>query len=133
MQVLIYAHLGISIILLAGSLAMAIMALKAKAQGVLPQAFWRGTDHVERLLVVEAILGVTLYIVHPAHDPLHYLYGAVALLLVAVERGLRPGRSLRETVARDYGRFNEPVVFAVLMFIIFALLGRAFTTGLWGF
>lgn len=130
---LVDVHLGVAIILAIGSLGMTIMAFRSKRQGALATGFWKGLTHVERLIVVQALIGIILYITGARSlDPLHYLYGGLLLLAVAVEQGLRPGRGFRENITRDYGRFNEPVVFGWVMLVMFLLIGRAITTGVWG-
>jgi hypothetical protein len=134
MQWLADIHLVIGIALAAGALILAVLAWGARRHGSLPERFYRGLSHFERLLLLQAIIGIVLYVTaHRASDPLHYLYGGVMLLGAAVDQGLRPGRTLREAVTQDYGRFNEPVVYAVLCFVLFLAAGRGVMTGLWGF
>ncbi|MGC8486691.1 MAG: hypothetical protein ACP5QO_00515 [Clostridia bacterium] len=133
MQWLVDIHLGIAIVLLAASLALAVDALRSRRLGSLPDRFWKGVGHLERGIVLQAAIGVTLFLTtrHAGLTWTHYLYGGVALAVILIERGLRPGRGLRETLTADYGRFNEPVVLAILMFFLFGIFGRAFTTGVW--
>lgn len=130
---LVDVHLVVAIILAIGSLGMTFMAFRARRQGSLEARFWKGLTHLERLIVAQALIGIILYISGARSiDPLHYLYGGLLLLLIALERGLRPGRGFRENITRDYGRFNEPVVFGWIMLVMFLLVGRAITTGVWG-
>ncbi|MCL5967463.1 MAG: hypothetical protein M1516_02280 [Firmicutes bacterium] len=133
MHWLIYVHLGVAIILLAGALALAIEAVRSRRLSALPERFWKGATHLERGIFLQAAIGVVLFLTtrHQGLTWTHYLYGGVALVVVLIERGLRPGRGLRETLTTDYGRFNEPVVLAILMFFLFGVFGRAFTTGMW--
>jgi hypothetical protein len=134
MQWLADAHLGFGIILALAALAMAIRAWTDRRAGALSPGFFRGLSHYERLLVLQALLGVVLYLTrHRAADPLHYLYGGVMLVVAAIDQAVRPGRSLREALAQDYGRFNEPVVYAILTLILFIAAGRGIMTGIWGF
>ena len=134
MQWLVDVHLVFAIALMAGTLGLSIMTFRARAAGAVPTSVWKGLTHVDRLIGLEAVVGVLLYFtVGHAKDPLHYLYGAILLLAVAVEQALRPGRGLRDVMTRDYGRFNEPLVYAILVFVMFLLAARGFTTGLWGF
>lgn len=134
MVILIDAHLVFGIALAAGSLGMAIMAWTQRRGGQLKEGFFRGLGHLERLLVLQAVVGVILYVTsHRAQDPLHYLYGGVMLFVALIDQGLRPGRPLRESVAADYGRFNEPVVYAILVIVMFIAAARGLMTGLWGF
>ena len=134
MQWLVYVHLGFAIALMAGTLWLSIVTFRARPTGAVPGSVWKGLTHVDRLIGLQAVVGVILYFtVAHAKDPLHYLYGAVLLLAVLVEQALRPGRGLREVMTRDYGRFNEPMVYAILTFVMFLLAARGFTTGLWGF
>jgi hypothetical protein len=133
-QWLVDIHLAVAIVLLAGALILAIDAVRRRREPALPERFWRGVTHLERGVYLQAAIGVTLYLTTTNHPTwTHYLYGAVALVVVMIERGLRPGRGLRETLTADYGRFNEPVVMAVLLFFLFGIFGRAFTTGMWNF
>jgi hypothetical protein len=133
MQWLIDVHLVLAVILLASALALAVDALRGRRLSALPDRFWKGVGHLERGVLLQAVIGVVLYLTtrHEGLTWTHYLYGGVALAVILIERGLRPGRGLRETLTADYGRFNEPVVLAILMFFLFAVFGRAFTTGLW--
>lgn len=134
MQWLVYVHLVFAIALMAGTLGLSIITFRARPTGAVPASVWKGLTHVDRLIGLQAVVGVVLYFaVGHAKDPLHYLYGAVLLLAVLVEQALRPGRGLREVMTRDYGRFNEPLVYAILVFVMFLLSARGFTTGLWGF
>ncbi len=134
MQWLVYVHLVFAIALMAGTLGLSIATFRARPSGAVPASVWTGLTHVDRLIGLQAVAGVVLYFtVGHAKDPLHYLYGAILLLAVLVEQALRPGRGLRDAMARDYGRFNEPLVYAILIFVMFLLAARGFTTGLWGF
>lgn len=127
-------HLVAAFILLAGAFAMGVLALLDRRGGRVSARFWRGTAHFERLMLLQAVLGVVLYVSGSrAGTLLHYVYGGVVLVVLALGRSLRPGAALRATLEADYGRFNEPVVFAVLWFFTFGLLARATMTGLWGF
>jgi hypothetical protein len=133
-QFLVYVHLVIAFALALGSLWLAILAWRDRPKGSLPASFFRGLGHLERLLLLEAVIGVILYLDHfRPRDQLHLLYGAVMLFVVLIDQGLRPGRTLRQSIAQDYGRFNEPVVYAGLTLLLFLLAGRAITTGIWGF
>lgn len=134
MQWLVYVHLVFAIALMAGTLWLSIVTFRARPTGAVPGPVWKGLTHVDRLIGLQAVVGVILYFtVGHAKDPLHYLYGAILLLAVLVEQALRPGRGLRDVMTRDYGRFNEPMVYAILIFVMFLLAARGFTTGLWGF
>jgi hypothetical protein len=133
-QVLTWIHLVFGFALALGALGLAILAWGRRRAGSLPAAYFRGASHWERLLVLQAAIGVVLYLTHHrAQDPLHYIYGGILLLGALVEQGLRPERTLREAWAADYGRFNEPVVYAVLMGILFLAAGRGIMTGLLGY
>jgi hypothetical protein len=134
MQWLDYVHLVFAIALMASTLGLSVMTFRARAAGSVPASVWTGLTHVDRLVALQAAVGVVLYFtVGHAKDPLHYLYGAILLLAVGAEQGMRPGRGLRDTLERDYGRFNEPIVYAIITLVMFLLSARAFTTGLWGF
>ncbi|MCL8206569.1 MAG: hypothetical protein K6V97_00630 [Actinomycetia bacterium] len=126
-------HLVTAILLLAGALVLGVLALLDRPRGHLSDRFWRGAAHFERLMLFQAVLGVALYLTGArAASLLHYVYGGVVLVVLALGRGLRPGAGLRSTLEADYGRFNEPVILAVLWFFTFGLLARATMTGLWG-
>lgn len=134
MQWLLYVHLAFAIALMAATLGLSIMTFRVRASGAVPSAVWTGLTHVDRLIALEAAIGVVLYFtVGHAKDPLHYLYGALLLLAVGAEQAMRPGRGLRDTLEHDYPRFNEPMVYSILIFVMFLFAARAFTTGLWGF
>ncbi len=133
-QWLLYVHLVLAIALMGGTLTLSIMTFRARPSGAVPASVWTGLTHVDRLVGLQAVVGVVLYFtVGHAKDPLHYLYGAILLLAVVAEQAMRPGRGLRDVLTQDYGRFNEPLVYAILTLVMFLLAARGFTTGLWGF
>lgn len=129
-------HVAVGFLLLAASGGLAVWAFRSHRmrRAPLTRRFWQLQDAMQAGVLLQAILGIMLVTQHVhAKDPLHYLYGGVVILLAGLERGLLPGRALREVLQRDYGRFNEPLVFSATNFLVFLLLGRALTTGLWGF
>jgi heme A synthase len=133
-QIVVDVHLVIAFVLALGSIGLAILAWRDRRAGSLPASFFRGLSHLERLLLLQAVIGVVLYLdgLRPT-DPLHLLYGGVMLFVAAIDQGIRPGRGLRDAIAQDYGRFNEPVIYAALCLVLFLAAGRAITTGIWGF
>lgn len=133
-HLLIDLHVGFAFILFFLSLALSIVAWRTRKQKRLPAAFWRWQAVSQVGVLLLALSGASLYLVHfRPKDSLHILYGVLAILTIGVERGLMPNRSLRAVMENDYGRFHEVWVYFALNVFLFFMLGRGITTGLFGF
>ncbi len=133
-RVFINLHVILAFILFFLALGLSVAALRTRKQKSLNPAFWRWQAAAQIGVLLLAVSGASLYLVHlRPRDSLHVLYGVLALLTIGVERGLMPGRSLRIVMENDYGKFHEVWVYFDLNVFLFLMLGRGITTGLFGF
>lgn len=127
-------HLVIAIIIIGLGLFLGIWGLRERRAAALPGKFWQLQGILQVAILIQSATGVILYLEgQRPKDPLHLMYGAIALLAIGFERGAMPGRTIRETITSDYGRFNEGWIFGITNLLIFAVAGRALTTAIWGF
>lgn len=127
-------HVGLAFILFFLSLALSIAAWRTRREKLLHSAFWRWQAVSQVGVLLLALSGATLYLLHfRPKDSLHILYGVLAILTIGMERGLMPRRSLRAVMESDYGRFHEVWVYFALNVFLFFMLGRGITTGVFGF
>ncbi len=133
-RILIDFHLTLAFTVFVQSLGLSLVAWRTRKSRVLPPGFWRWQSIMQVLVLILAASGIGLYLLslRPL-DPLHYLYGVLALLTIGIERGLMPGKGLRDVLAEDYGRFHEVWVYFGLSVFLMLMFGRGITTGLWGF
>lgn len=128
------AHLIVAAVIWFTAMGAVVEAARFRKRSSLPVRFWQIQGILQIAVLVQAALGLGLMASgFRPKDGLHFLYGALTLLMIAAERGLMPGRTLREAIMADWGRFSEPWVYLVLNFLVWALASRAVTTGLWGF
>lgn len=133
-QMLIDFHVALAFAVFALSVGLSVSAWRLRRDRVLPVSFWRWQAFMQILVLILAASGATLYLLNfRPKDPLHFLYGILALLTIGLERGLMPGRGLREVIAQDYGRFHEVWIYFGLSIFLVLMFGRGITTGLWGF
>lgn len=133
-RVFIDLHVGFAFILFFLSLGLSVAALRTRKQPSLNPAFWRWQSVTQIGVLLLAVSGASLYLVHlRPRDSLRFLYGVLALLTIGVQRGFMPGRSLRAVMESDYGKFHEVWVYFGLNLFLFFMLGRGITTGLFGF
>lgn len=131
---MILVHLIIAIIIIGLGLLLGIWGIRQRRISALSGKFWQLQGILQIAILIQAVTGVILYLGgERPKDPLHLMYGGIALLAIGFERGAMPGRAIRETIETDYGRFNEGWIFGVSNLLIFAVAGRALTTAIWGF
>ncbi|MDA8195554.1 MAG: hypothetical protein M0Z53_16400 [Thermaerobacter sp.] len=134
--ILIDTHLGLAFALAVLSLWLtwnAYQRRKLPEHDVTP-GYWKIQNVFQAGVLLQAALGIMLVIEHVTpKDRLHFIYGGVLLLIVLIQRAMRPGHPVRATITQDYRRFNEAWVLASLNFASFLMIGRAITTGIWGF
>lgn len=133
---LIMSHLIIAIVLAVLSLGLTIHTFRQRKfpNHAFTSQFWIFHNVFEATVLLQAVLGIMLVIHHvAAKDALHFIYGGVLLLLILIGRGLRPGRALNMMFTRDYARFQATWSFFVVDLLSFLMIGRAITTGVWGF
>ncbi len=127
-------HFAVGIIIIGLGLMLGIWALRERRAPALSRKFWQIQGILQIAILLQSVTGIILYLEgNRPKDPLHLMYGAIALLAIGFERGAMPGQGIRQTIESDYGRFNEGWVFGVANLLIFAVAGRALTTAIWGF
>lgn len=134
-RLLLDSHLGLAFALWVGSGAMAgVWWSRRRKNSATPVKVWQFQGILQVAVLVQAALGLALWESGPRpQDPLHFLYGVVLALIVLAERSLLPRGRLRVALEMDWGRFSEVWVFFALNVLSWLLVGRAITTGIWGF
>ncbi|MCL6563066.1 MAG: hypothetical protein K6U87_08670 [Firmicutes bacterium] len=134
-KLLLDSHLGLAFALWVGSGAMAgAWWFGVKKNSRTPVKVWQFQGILQVAVLIQAALGVALWETGPhPQDRLHFLYGVVLALIVLVERSLLPQGRLRAVLEMDWGRFSERWTFFSLNLLSWLLVGRAITTGIWGF
>ncbi len=133
-QVVLALHVTAAFSGFAVSLGLVIAAYRSRRTGTLSARFWRWQAVIQIVTLALGVLGASLYAMGGRPKVAwHLLYGAIALLTILIQWGLRPHQTLRGILAADYGRFNEVWVFFGLNLFLWIMYGRGLTTGLWGF
>ena len=118
--ILIHDRLSVSALLFMGALTLWGFWNYFRGQGV-SGSYWGGLVIGEGLMVVEAIFGITLYLLGavPARGWLHALYGLVAVLSIPSAFAFTRGRA---------GRY-ESLIYALIALFLVGITLRAQTTG----
>lgn len=134
-QALTWLHLAVAFALFLIPAGLTVGGFRASRRRTpLSTGWWRWQAWWQVGVLIQAAAGIAMVALGlRPKDPLHYLYGALAVLILLAERGLMPGQALRISLESDYGRFNEPKVYAWINLVAFLIVGRALTTGLFGF
>jgi hypothetical protein len=129
----VHASRALLAAVVAGNAVLALWAFGAHLRGrrTLGATFWAVALVVAALTVVQAASGAALAVggMRP-RTWLHFLYGALVLVGVVAQAGLRPGGFLRPALHNPGAA--APRVLALLCLTQAALLLRAYTTGAWG-
>ncbi len=127
-------HVALAFAVFALSIGLSVGAWRLRRDRVLPIGFWRWQAVMQILVLILVASGATLYLLSfRPKDPLHFLYGILALLTIGLERGLMPGHGLRAVISQNYGRFHEVWIYFGLSIFLVLMFGRGITTGLWRF
>ncbi len=98
----------------------------------LPHHFWQWQRTVQWITVVLGAAGTALYLLGKRPlDPLHLLYGGLALLATLLLAGFGPGRDPREVL--QGWQINPKWILFGLNVFLWAMYGRGLTTGFFGF
>jgi len=99
----------------------------------MPHAFWWILWLAQIPLGIQVALGLVLLAdgARP-RTPLHFLYGALILLTLAVLFALRPGSRARGALVGDEAGFRESRWLLVLCLFLGGLVGRVYMTGMLG-
>lgn len=98
----------------------------------LSRAFWRWQRTLQWITVVLGLAGATLYLEGKRPmDPLHLLYGALALMAVLLLGAFAPNRDPKDLL--QGWQVNPKWVLFGLNVFLWAMYGRGLTTGFFGF
>lgn len=116
------------------ALVIALVANFRKAER-LGDFFWTLMTTAEGLFGVQVLLGILLYMLghRPLGGAMHIVYGLLVFLAVGADHMLRPGGRLRARLEGQGETFREPYTYSFIVFLLFALAGRAWMTGRYGF
>ncbi|CAB1129896.1 conserved membrane protein of unknown function [Candidatus Hydrogenisulfobacillus filiaventi] len=134
-RALTWLHLANAFVLLLIPLGLTVAGFGAsRRRHPLTAGWWRWQGGWQVAVLVQAAAGIAMVALGlRPKDPLHYLYGALAVLILLAERGLMADQPLRVSLEADYGRFNEAKVYAWINLVAFLVAARGLTTGLFGF
>ncbi len=132
-EVLLWIHVACACsgFVIAGGLGIAALRARKRNHGELSLSFWRWQRVVQGITVVLAGAGIGLYLSgRRPSDPLHLLYGALALLTILLQGATGPDRDLRDFFP---GLRVKPVwiIFGLNAFL-WAMYGRGLSTGFFG-
>ncbi|PSR21476.1 MAG: hypothetical protein C7B45_10630 [Sulfobacillus acidophilus] len=131
-EVLLWIHVGTAIggFILSGILSVWI--LRQSAVEDLPQAFWRWERTVQWTTIVLGAAGTGLYLEgQRPPDPLHLLYGALAVFTALLLAAFGPQKDPRELLGG--WQVNPKWILFGLNVFLWAMYGRGLTTGFFGF
>lgn len=129
--VLLWTHILAAIIGFVISGVVAGWTLKEPNPDALAPAFWRWQRVAQWITVVLGVAGTALYLTgkRPT-DPLHLLYGALALLAIVLLGAFGPHRDPRELL-QGWNINPKWILFALNVFL-WAMYGRGLSTGFFG-
>lgn len=131
-QVLLWIHVAAAIAGFVVSGIVAAMVLRQKAFSDLSRNFWRWQRAAQGITVVLGAAGAGLYLTgHRPTDPLHLLYGALALLAILLLGAFGPTRDPRDLLAG--WQVNPKWILFGLNVFLWMMYGRGLTTGFFGF
>ncbi|MCY0879906.1 MAG: hypothetical protein OWU84_13330 [Firmicutes bacterium] len=131
-HVILWIHVGAGLAAFVLSGILSIIVLRIPAFESLPRAFWRWERLAQWITVVLALAGVTLYLTgHRPKDPLHLLYGALALLAIILLGAFGPDRDPKDILGG--WQVNPKWILFALNVFLWAMLGRGLSTGFFGF
>lgn len=108
------------------------IVLRHVHQGEFSRAFWRWQRAAQWITVALGASGAALYLSgQRPQDPLHILYGALALFAIILLGGFGPDRDPRELL-QGWKVNPQWILFGVNVFL-WAMYGRGLTTGFFGF
>jgi hypothetical protein len=126
----IHVSAAISGFILTGIISYVV--LRGVHQSEFSPTFWRWQRVAQWVTVVLGASGVTLYLSGKRpQDPLHLLYGALALFAIILLAGFGPDRDPRDLL-QGWKVNPQWILFGVNVFL-WAMYGRGLTTGFFGF
>lgn len=132
LRVILWIHIGSAIggfILAAG---IGVWLFRQPTVDALSRNFWRWQRTLQWMTVVLGLAGATLYLQGKRPmDPLHLLYGALALMTVFLLGAFGPHRDSKDLF--QGWQVNPKWVLFGLNVFLWAMYGRGLTTGFFGF
>ncbi len=131
-QILWWIHVGAAVLGFVLSGIVAVLVLRRPKTEDLSQSFWRWQRTAQWITVVLGAAGTGLYLMgkRPT-DPLHLLYGALALLAAMLLGAFGPDRDPRDLL--QGWQVNPKWILFALDAFLWAMYGRGLTTGFFGF
>ena len=112
--------------------AIAYFVLRRVKQETFSRSFWRWQRAAQWITVVLGASGVGLYLSgQRPRDPLHLLYGALALFTIMLLGGFGPDRDPRDLL--QGWKVNPQWILFGLDVFLWSMYGRSLTTGFFGF
>lgn len=130
-HIFLSVHVGAAIagFILSGIISAGVLRRHSPAD--LSQSFWRWQRAAQWITVVLGAAGALLYLSgNRPRDPLHMLYGALALLAVMLLGAFGPGRDPRDLL-QGWNINPKWILFGLNVFL-WAMYGRGLTTGFFG-
>lgn len=110
---------------------LSVAALRKTSPDLLSRQFWRWERITQWVTVGLGASGTALYLLgRRPTDPLHLLYGALALLTVLLLSAFGPGKDPNDLMAG--WRVNPKWILFGLNVFLWAMYGRGLTTGFFG-
>lgn len=130
-SVLWWIHVSAAIAGFILSGVVAAWTLRQQSPDALPRKFWGWQRSAQWITVVLGAAGTGLYLLgkRPT-DPLHLLYGALALLAILFLGAFGPDRDPRELL--QGWQVNPKWILFGLNVFLWAMYGRGLTTGFFG-
>lgn len=130
-QLLLDLHVAAAIAGFVLSGVIAVGVLRRPAVQDLGPGFWRWQRITQWTTVVLGAAGTALYLTgHRPKDPLHLLYGALALLATILLGAFGPGKDPQELMAG--WKVNPRWILFGLNVFLWAMYGRGLSTGFFG-
>lgn len=132
LRIILWIHVGSAIGGFILATGIGIWLLRRPRIDDLPRGFWRWQRTLQWMTVVLGLAGITLYLQGKRPmDPLHLLYGALALMAVLLLGAFGPNRDPKDLL--QGWQVNPRWVFFGLNVFLWAMYGRGLTTGFFGF
>ncbi len=132
LKVILWIHIGSAIGGFILATVIGVWIVRRTDISQLPRAFWRWQRTLQWMTVVLGLAGATLYLEgNRPMDPLHLLYGALALIAVLLLGAFAPNRDPQDLLQGWH--VNPKWVLFGLNVFLWAMYGRGLTTGFFGF
>lgn len=131
-DVLLVFHVGAAILGFVLSGILCVGVLRQQAYEDLSRNFWRWERVAQWITIILGVSGTTLYLMgQRPTDTLHLMYGALAILAIILLGAFGQDKDPRD-VLQGWKVNPKWVLFGINVFL-WAMYGRGFTTGFFGF